>query len=252
MMLSSFTHGPISFSKYQWVEDTKSGGYRHYRFLELESTSRMTLDFNPTGNEQKVLDSARQLLGSNLSDYLLSGLGETKIIHCRAFIARGTSRHSENVTYQFEMINDLGQGLPRERDPLVLAALLLHFCQFESLNGTVRFPETDVIEMLKWPQNAESISAVKRALERYLLTAFYLIDPTINEEALIFGRYARFKRLLVGYEATWLHTHVKRTADQGANQFLILPEFTQSEILDGRRFLGVEFQSLREMHEIPC
>jgi hypothetical protein len=201
--------------------------------------------------EQSTLDAARRLLGSNLSDYLLSGLGETKIIHCRAFIARSTSRHSENVTYQFEMINDSGQGLPRERDPLVLAALFLHLCQYQSLN-TVRFPETEVMEILKRPQNAISITMVKRALERYLLTAFYLIDPTISEEERIFGRYARFRRLLVGYEATWLHMHVKRTADQRANQFLILPEFTQSEISDDRRFLGVEFQSLREMHEIPC
>lgn len=212
----------------------------------------MSSNFSPTEIERKVLDSARQLLGSNLYDYLLSGLGETKITHCRAFIARSTSRHSDNVTYQFEMINDSGQGLPRGRDPIVLAALLLHFWQHQSLNSTIRFPETEIMEMLKWPQNAESIAIVKKALEKYLLTAFYLIDPTINEEALIFGRYARFKRLLVGYEATWLHTHVKRPVDQGANQFLILPEFTQSEILDGRRFLGVEFQSLREMHEIPC
>jgi hypothetical protein len=212
----------------------------------------MSFNFNPTEIERKVLDSARQLLGSNLSAYLLSGLGETKITHCRAFIARSTSRHRENVTYQFEMINDSGQGLPRGRDPLVLAALLLHFCQYQFLNSTVRFPETELMELLKWPQNTESIAMVKRSLERYLLTTFYLIDPTINEETLIFGRYARFRRLLVGYEATWLHTHVKRPEDQGANQFLILPEFTQSEILNGRRFLGIEFQSLREMHKIPC
>lgn len=116
----------------------------------------------------------------------------------------------------------------------------------------LHFPEAEIIEALGWPNNAQSKAMVKGALERYLLTAFYLIDPTIAEEERIWGRYARFRRLLVGYEATWLHTHVKRKTDQGPNQFLILPEFSQSEILDGKRFLGVEFQSLREMHEIPC
>lgn len=212
----------------------------------------MSYDFNPTEIEQKVITDARQLLGSNLFDYLLSGLGETKITHCRAFIASCTSRHSENVTYQFEMINDSGQGIPRGRDPLILAALLLHFCQYQSLNSTVRFPETEVMEMLKWPQNHISIAMIKRALERYLVTGFYLIDPTMSEEALIFGCYARFTRILVGYETTWLHMPLKKTDSQGPTRLLFLPEFIQCMVSEGKRFLGVEFQSLREMHEIAC
>jgi hypothetical protein len=106
--------------------------------------------------------------------------------------------------------------------------------------------------MLKWPQNAESIAMIKRALERYLLSGFYLIDPTINEEALIFGRYARFTRLLMGYEASWLHMPLKRTSSQGSTRLLFLPEFIQCVVSEGKRFLGIEFQSLREMHKIPC
>jgi hypothetical protein len=76
----------------------------------------MRSNFILTEAEQKVLDTVRQLLGSNLADYLLSGLGETNIAHCRAFIAQSTSRHSANVIYQFDIINESEQGLPMERE----------------------------------------------------------------------------------------------------------------------------------------
>lgn len=57
---------------------------------------------------------------------------------------------------------------------------------------------------------------------------------------------------MVGYEATWLHLPVKRDASWGPNRLLILPEFALSQISENKRFLVIEFQSLREMREIAC
>lgn len=200
--------------------------------------------------EQQSLEGARRLLGSNPSDYLLSGLGETRVTYRRAFTARGSSRDRENVSYRFELITEAEQGLPVGRDPLVLAALLDLLWKYQSLNDTIRFQESEVIERLDWSQGGESKSWVKRALERYLQTALCVVDPTITEDDRVFVRYARFRRLLVGYEITMVGMRV--TSDRGQLQLTFLPEFIECLVSDAKRFLGVEFQSLRGMREINC
>jgi hypothetical protein len=210
----------------------------------------MNSGFDPTETELGVLDSARRLLGSNLAKYLLSGLGETQVTHRRAYAAWSTSRRSENVAYGFEMINDSGQGLPHGRDPLVLAALLDLLWDQRPLDGTIRFHESVLMEGLGWPQSGESKSRIKTALERYLLTAFYLIDPTVTEEERVFGRYSHFGRLLVGYEPTLIGTALYGIGGRGQIQLMFLPEFIECVMSEGKKFLGVEFQRLRGMSEI--
>src|ERR1044071_1441056 len=212
----------------------------------------MSVNFNSTETEREILNEARRLLGNYLADYLLSGLGETSVTHCRAFTALSISPHSENVLYQLKMINESEQGLPRERDPLVLASMLLKLFERQPLNSTICFPESEIMQILRWPQSDKSRSLVRRALERYLLTAFYLINPAYAEEERIFGRYASFRRLLVGYETPWLLLPLKRTASQGLARVMFLSEFIHEVRLEGKRFLGIEFQKLREMQEIPC
>lgn len=116
----------------------------------------MSSNFNPTEIARKVLGSVRQVPEANLFSYSLSGLCETRLTHCRAFISRSTSRHSEGVTYQFEIINDSGQGLPHRRDALVIASFLLLLQHHQSTSSTVHFREDEIIEELRRPENAES------------------------------------------------------------------------------------------------
>jgi hypothetical protein len=72
----------------------------------------MSSNFNPTETEQQVLTETRHLFGSNLADYLLSGLGEANITQCRAFTAQLTSLQGEDISYRFEIHNESAQGLP--------------------------------------------------------------------------------------------------------------------------------------------
>jgi hypothetical protein len=159
----------------------------------------MSSRFKPTESEQQVLDSTRSLLGPNLADYLLSGLGETNISHCRAFTAQNTNPHAENVTYQLEMINESAQGLPRGRDPLVMAVLLNMLRERQPTHDKVTFRMCDILETVQWSQTTESQLLIKQALEKYTSTAYCLVDPTVSEEEHSLNLYARFKRLIISY-----------------------------------------------------
>jgi hypothetical protein len=207
--------------------------------------------FNATEAEQKVLDEVVQVLGFNLADYLLSGLGGTGITHHRAFTARSAARHSEDVVYQFEMIGESEQGLTRGRDPLVLAVLLSELATHQPINNNLRFSESEISERLGWPASGDSKLLVKRALERYLLTGFYLLDPTLREEERIFERFARFRRLLVSCETAYFIYPLIKARTPGEIQVVFLPELNECVISFEKRFLGVEFLRLRERQEIP-
>jgi len=213
----------------------------------------MSSNFNPTEIEQKILNEVRQMLGSNLADYLLSGLGETNTVHCRAFTALSASSQAERITYRFEMRSESGRnGLPAGRDPLVLAALIYMLWERQPLDTRITFKDSDILEKLQWPLTPDSRTLIRQALERYFLTAYYLIDPGISENEPTNGQYASFKRLVIGYETTSVLFPVKRTTEQKMIRVQFLPGFSYDTLSESKRFLGIDFQGLREMREIPC
>jgi hypothetical protein len=212
----------------------------------------MISNFNPTAFEQKVLNEARQLLGSNLAAFLLCSLGETQITHCRAFTAQSTDPHAENVHYQFEMVNESEQGLPIGRDPLVLAVLLNMLRERQPMHDKVTFRVSDILETLQWSQTTESQLLIKQAIEKYISTAYCLVDPTLSEEERSMNLYARFKRLIIGYKTSPKLLHVKSTDQQRFMQVQFWGGFLYAIKPRRKQFLGIEFQELMEMREIPC
>ena len=194
--------------------------------------------------EQRALDGARRLLGPNLSDYLLSGLGETNITHCRAFTAQSAPPGDENVTYRFEMINESPQGLPRGREPLVLAVLLNLLQERRPTDDTVTFRASSILEILQWPPTTESHLLIKQAIEKYTSTAYYLVDLTVSEEERSLNLYADFKRLIIGYKTTSKLIHMKRPDQQRFIQLQFWGGFLDAIKPKKKLFLGVEFQSL--------
>src|SRR5215213_8963489 len=112
----------------------------------------MSTDFSLTDTEWKVVSETRRLLGPNLANYLLSGLGESGNVHCRAFTAVSDSSQPEEVTYQFETRDGSERvGLPSGRDPLMLAALIELLLERQPLNSRISFRDGDVLERLQWP-----------------------------------------------------------------------------------------------------
>lgn len=202
-----------------------------------------------TEAERSTLEEAHRLLGDNLTAFLLSGVGETDVTHRRSFSAQSIPSHGEEITYQLEMINDSAQGLPIGRDPLVLASLLDLLWERQPLDSTILFHESDILEKLQWPQSDESRRLIKLALERYLLTAYCLIDSTTTDEDCLGRRYAGVGRLLIGYESTAILQSRKISKQPRAMRVQFLPALIHDVISERKSFLGVDFQRFRNLRQ---
>lgn len=203
-----------------------------------------------TAAERLALDEVRKLLGDNLSDFVLSGLGETSVTHRRTFTAQNSPPHGGEVTYQLEMINDTEQGLPIGRDPLVLAVLLDLLWERQPLHSTILFKVTDILERLQWDNNAEAWRLTKQALERYFLTAYCLIDPAVSAEERFCERYASMGRLLLGFESTAILLSAKRTVQPRSIRVHFFPSLIHDVISERKFFLGIDFKRLQQLQEL--
>lgn len=206
---------------------------------------------NLTQAERSTLDQARKLLGNNLADFILSGIGESSLTHRRSFTAKSALPQSSEITYQLEMINDSEQGLPKGRDPLVLAVLLALLWERQPLHSTILFRETDILEKLEWENNGESKLLIKQALERYFSTAYCLIDPTVTANESFGGYYATVGRLLLGLENTAILSSTKRTGQSRSLRVHFFPPLIHDVISQKKFFLGIDFQALQEIHLSP-
>jgi hypothetical protein len=207
-------------------------------------------NFNLTDTEHSMLETARQLLGGNLSDFLFAGLGETQITHRRAFTAQTISPHVDARAYQFETVSESQQGLPIGPDPLVLAALLELLCERQPLDSIILFRESDLLHRLQWSHVAESQRLIKQALTRYALTAYCLLDPIAPEDEYPGARYACIGRLLIGYETTATLLSRKQVEHPPSMRVQFLPALIHDVISERKSFLGIEFQRLSNMRQI--
>lgn len=211
----------------------------------------MDSNFNLTDTEHSTLETARHLLGDNLSDFLLCGLGEAQITHRRAFSAQTISLHVDARAYQLEIVSESQQGLPIGRDPLVLAALLNMLCERQPLDSTILFHESDLLQKLQWSHVAESRRLIKQALARYALTAYCLIDPIVPEDEHPGARYASIGRLLIGYETTATLLSRKQVEQPPSMRVQFLPALIHDVISERKFFLGIDFQALEGVIQFP-
>ena len=211
----------------------------------------MNSNMKLTQTERRVLDKASRLLGDHLASFLLSGLGHTDITHCRAFTAQGSSSDSEEMTYSFKMRNDSAQGLPNGRDPLVLAVLLQLFVEQWMMDDSVRFTMNEIMQRLQWSPTTESELLITQALEKYVSTAYCLLDSSVAEEEARSGSlHLRFKRLVIDYDTTLESVAVRGEDPQKLIKVQFPSAFVSSIKHTRKHFLGIEFQRLREMKEI--
>ena len=161
----------------------------------------MSMPYVLTETEEDLLDFARRVLGRNLSEFLLAGLGEPHHIH-RRYTTTSIRAHRLGIPYKLEAISDNEKGLPGGCDPLVMAAMLHLLWTGERGRDEVVFRDEILLEKLSWPDTQKLRFSVEAAIERYYCTAYH----RASREPLGPGRgervSAQVQKLVPGYDTT--------------------------------------------------
>lgn len=161
----------------------------------------MSTSYVPTEAERDLLDTARRLLGSNLFQFLLSGLGEPHHPR-RRYTATSIREHGPGLVYQLEVVAETEKGLPGGNDPVVMAALLHLLWTGGRGQNEVVFTGQELLGVLSWPDTRESRRSMNTSIERYYDAAFH----RKSREPLGPGRgemvSAQVQKLVTGYDTT--------------------------------------------------
>jgi hypothetical protein len=204
----------------------------------------MSNTYVPTEAESDLLNTARRVLGVNLSEFLLSGLGEPHQPR-RLYTARSVRAQGAGLTFRLEAVSDSGAELPGGRDPLVMAALLHLLWTGVRGRDEVVFRDEELLEKLSWHDTPESRRSIEGAIERYYCTAYL---RTSREQMGAGGgerRSSQVQKLVPGYETTveLLSGPPKETRKSTVVQFM--PKLIEEVSGVEKYFLGVDFERLR-------
>jgi hypothetical protein len=204
----------------------------------------MSAPYVPTEAEHGLLDTAQRVLGTNLFEFLLSGLGEPHHPR-RRYTATSIREHGPGLVYQLETVAETEKGLPGGRDPVVMAALLHLLLTDARGQDEVVFTDEELLGVLSWPDTRESRRSMNTAIERYYDAAFH----RTSRESLGPGRgdwvSAQVQKLITGYDTTeeW-----EVGTPRGKRKSTIL-HFTKKLVEEvsgaGKYFLGIDFERLR-------
>lgn len=127
--------------------------------------------------EQHLLEFAREELGEKLTDFLLAGLGEDVVTQSWRFIITYASGDSATSKRLVEVITheplDGTSHLPRQRDPLVLIALLrLLLRRRPASTNQIQYKPEEVLNLLGWDDTARAQNEIKEAVRRYFLLTY--------------------------------------------------------------------------------
>lgn len=206
----------------------------------------MSTSYIPNEAERDLFDTARRVLGDNLFEFLLSGLGEPHHPR-RQFTATSIREQAQGLTHRLEAVGESEKGLPGGRDPLVMAALLHLLLTGERGRDEVVFREEDLLGLLSWPDTRESRLAIDAAVERYYNTGYH----RTSRESLGEGRgemvSSQVQKLITGYDTT---LELREGPPKKVRKSTIL-HFTTKLVEEvsgeGKYFLGIDFERLESI-----
>lgn len=198
--------------------------------------------------EYRVIETARRLMGANLSDFLLSGLGKSSHLRSRSFTAKGTEG-GEEVTYLLKIVSDSDLGLPAGKDPLVMAAILSLISERDGYDDEIALNTSSITEALAWPASQTSRLTIEQAVERYCSAAYYMVIGDIHEPASPGGEYPHYSRLLAGYDIEHEVSAGLPTVESSSITVKFIPGFLRDIFTERKIFLGVEFERLKEIRK---
>jgi hypothetical protein len=209
----------------------------------------MSIPYDPTEAERDLLDTARRILGVNLSGFLLSGLGEPRHPR-RLYTARSVRAHGSGLTFRLEAISETEKGLPGGRDPLVMAALLHLLWTGEAGRDEVVFRDEELLERLSWPDTRESRGTIEGAVERYYSAAYRRTSTEPMGSGGGERRTSQVQKLVPAYETTaeWLSGPPKEMWKSTIVQFM--PKLIEEVAGTEKYFLGLNFEKLERLKRI--
>lgn len=210
----------------------------------------MSTPYIPTEAEHDLLDTARRVLGGNLFEFLLSGLGEPHHPR-RRYTATSIREHGPGLVYQLEAVAETKEGLPGGRDPVVMAALLHLLLTGGKGEDEVVFTDEELLGVLSWPDTRESRRSMNTSIERYYCAAYH----RTSREPLGPGRgvmvSAQVQKLVPGYDTTeeW-----EVGNPRGRRQKSTILHFSKKLVEEvtggGKYFLGIDFERLERLQPI--
>lgn len=209
----------------------------------------MSNTYDPTESERDLLDTARRVLGVNLSGFLLSGLGEPHHPR-RLYAARSVRAHGPGLTFRLEAVSETEKGLPGGRDPLVMVALLQRLWTSGEGRDEVVFRDEELLGRLSWPDTRESRGTIEAAVERYYSAAYRRTSTEPMRSGGGERRTSQVQKLVPGYEATveLLSGPPKGSRKSTVVQFMpkLIEEVSGAE----KYFLGIDFEKLGRLERI--
>jgi hypothetical protein len=210
----------------------------------------MSIHYRLTEAERDLLDTARRVLGGNLCEFLLSGLGESH--HpCRRYAAKSVRGQGPGRAYRLEAVAEGGEGLPGGREPLVMAALLHLMWTGERGRDEVIFRDEELLEVLSWPDTGESRGVIESAVERYYGAAFRLT----SRESLEAGRGERVtsqvQKLVTGYDTTVEFRDGPPKEVRKSTILYFTVKLIEEVSGNQKYFLGIDFEQLEPLQKVP-
>lgn len=218
--------------------------------VKRQAASRMNSSNTATHAEQRIIKFAYQLLGNNLAEFLLSGYGIVQANQCRTFIAKSINPIKGKSTHRFDMVSYSELGLPRGRDPLVLASLIYLLLMTSGSTDKVEFMHSQLLERLGWDNSNESILIIDLAIERYFSTAYYVVDTKRPKSELILGRYSYYTRLLSSYKTTEVQLADNDIAERTSITARFVPDFIKNIETAHKYFFDIDFELFQSLRQI--
>jgi len=156
--------------------------------------------------EQKLIDFSRESFGDRLSELLLCGYGEERVLSSCDLVIKSVDSAEAETSLRLIIISEapaaVSPALPRRRDPLVLLALLrLYLTKGAEPTGRMLYTSGELLNILGWSITSGSMVAAADAVTKYFHLFYQLGDGSRAAAAEQPSEHLHKLRPLCGYHS---------------------------------------------------
>ncbi|HJP93505.1 MAG TPA: hypothetical protein VJ875_16215 [Pyrinomonadaceae bacterium] len=155
---------------------------------------------NRGSGESRLINEAKEFLGSHLVSFLMAGYDDLDIVYARWFEVL-TQRHDLKTRKLIKISTGDSCGLPHGEEPLVLLALLkLLNSNSDLVEGSkVISPTEEVCSVLGWQISDHTSAIINRAIRKYYRASYMVAHDNKYSFGDMSGYSVDISRLIVAY-----------------------------------------------------